>query len=522
MKLKRPILGLIVSFLLIFGGITVLRVAHRVDEETSRTSDKAEELRKFWEAYERATKARVEEDYAGATSLYREALGLDPTHEDSMFYLAVSLQGTGRYEEAAAVLRQLTTRNPESGRGWSQLGRILATRAPGAPFDPEGARDAFERSEALNQEHSGPFLSEGFLALELGDDAEAKHQFEIAADMGSPEGSFQVGLIAFRNEDYGEAVRWFSRVLEASEHENAIAGRGASSEGDVELEAKLTPLESARIRALVFLYWTSRRMGGYEESVPERRRIQLEDRGVLRALRVKTRVFRHDDPQERLEERRAALPPTLDLPGTWVDAAAADVDGDGEQDLFLLGWRIPGKLLLRRGSSFEDRTEAAGLRDVGGEGLSAIFLDYDSDSDPDLLVTAHAPLALSLRRLLAPEHRAHSLTPRLFRNDRSSDGRGKFVEVTSEVGLDRQFGVVEARAIDVDGDGFLDLIFAMGGLEAYHLEPSVVLRNHGGKSFEEWAHLPSIDEPTRALGVEASNGAIELLVAEDARGRRRR
>jgi hypothetical protein len=204
----------------------------------------------------------------------------------------------------------------------------------------------------------------------------------------------------------------------------------------------------------------------------------------------------------------------LRFEGTAVDTACADYDADGRTDLFLLLWKKPGRLLRNvdhGGASFTDVTDEAGLAGVGGEGLSALFFDFDRDSDPDLLVTAHAPLALSLRRLLSPEGRAKTLTPRLFENE----GGKRFLEVTSKVGLDRQFGVVEAEAFDVDSDGWLDLVFAMGGPEASHLEPSVVLRNRRGGDFIEWAHIPSSDEPHNAVGVEVSkrDGRVEVLLA---------
>jgi hypothetical protein len=215
--------------------------------------------------------------------------------------------------------------------------------------------------------------------------------------------------------------------------------------------------------------------------------------------------------------RRAARVPTcanageLSLEGTVVDTACGDTDADGREDLFVLLWKKPGRLFRNVGSRFSDVTEEMGLSGVGGEGLSALFFDFDRDRDPDLLVTAHAPLALSLRRLLSPERPATGFTPRLFEND----GGNRFVEVTSEVGLDRQYGVVEAEAFDVDSDGWMDLVFAMGGFEASHLEPSVVLRNRKGEEFVEWGHIPSSDEPRHAVDVEVTKreSGVEILLA---------
>lgn len=499
--MKRSLLLIAASVLTLFAIATALRQRGAEEDKAASSSERAERIRRFWTAYHQGAEARTGGDYESASSFFREALAIDPKHEDSLFYLAISLEESGRYLEAAEVLRRLTTVNPESGRGWSQLGSVLARRAPGNLPDPEAAATAFLRAEEINREHSGPFLSRGALALDLGNLSEASRLFRIASNMSSPEGAFLAGLVAFLERKNDEAVQFFTRVLESSAREKAITGRGVASEGDVELSAKLTPLESAHIRALLFLYWTARRGGRYPDAVPESFRIELPKRiSMGRAV--------EEPPAARevcVEDR------SLRFEGTPVDTACSDYDLDGKPDLFLLLWKKPGHLFRNDGAGFTDVTEEVGLGGVGGEGLSALFFDFDRDRDPDLLVTAHAPLALSLRRLLSPEGRAKTLTPRLFENE----GGKRFIEVTSEVGLDRQYGVVEAEAFDVDSDGWVDLVFAMGGFEASHLEPSVVLRNREGKDFTEWAHIPSSDEPHNAVGVEVMkrNGKVEILLA---------
>jgi tetratricopeptide (TPR) repeat protein len=470
------------------------------DEDAPVPSERAERLRKFWSAYQEGSEARTAGDYERAAEIFRSALAIDPRHEDSLFYLAVSLEETGRYSEAAEVLRRLNTVNPESARAWSQLGSLLARRVPGNQVDPERAAAAFRRAEEINKEHSGPFLSHGALALDLGDLAEARRQFEIASSMSSPEGAFLAGLVAFIERKDEEAIAFFTRVLEASAREKAITGRGVTSEGDVELSAKMTPLESAHLRAQMFLYWTARRRGGYPESVPESIRLELPGRKALGRVEKSAPSASGAD---------CAAPDSPRFEGELVSVACADIDADGEVDRYLLFWKRPGRLLRSQGGEFADWTEKAGLGGVGGEGFSAVFFDFDGDRDSDLLVTAHAPLAYSLRRLLVPEGRASTLTPRLFEND-----YGRFREVTAKAGLDRQFGIMDAEAFDVDSDGLLDLVLALGGFEASHLEPSVVLRNLGGREFVEWAHIPSSNEPRNAgsVDVRKRQGGVEIVL----------
>ncbi len=612
--MKRPVLWMGVVFLVLFAIIAALRSRNGDESIEAPPPVGAETIRSFWDAYHRATDARLAGDDLKAASAYRGALAIDPGHQDSLFYLATSLEGSGNYAEAANVLRRLTSVYPEHSRAWSQLGSVLATRAPGATPDLDGAEAAFSRSQEINSEHTGPFVRRGQLALERGDRDQARELFRIAADAGSPEAMFLAGLTAYLDDDLTTASKYFQAVLENSERESAITGRGASSEGDV--QGELTALERARIRSSWWLYWTARRTGGYPDSVREAFRlapvspeatfeqvvdVDVEGRGAFvdldrdgsadvvvataRGLQTpggridvgkcwdvvpldidtdgwmdlyvigsgytgtgKNTLLRNERGQlvdvtdawglagERPTARAVAadvdgdgdtdllevgnvsddaLPVRLYLQRAGrfelarrglhyethaVDAAIADVDADGRLDVFLLGWKAPGRLFRNGGDAFEDVTESAGLRSLGGDGYSAIFFDSDADGDPDLLVTAHAPLELSLSRS------KNGPTPRLLRND----GRGHFLDDTSRVGLDESFGVMQAVAADVDADGFLDLVFAQGGLDAWHLEPSVVLRNREGRDFVAWALLPSPDEPRRAAGVTASGTDLFL------------
>jgi tetratricopeptide (TPR) repeat protein len=503
--MKRLLFFSLTLLLVLFAIATALRIREPEEEKTALSSKDAERVRRFWEAYHRGAEARSEDDFERAASFFREALAIDPRHEDSLFYLGIALEESGRYREAAEILRRLTAVNRESGRGWSELGSLLARRAPGNVFEPAAAAAAFERAFEINREHSGTFLSRGALALDLGDLPEAKRLFRIASDMSSPEGAFLAGLVSYLEGKDEEAIASFLRVLQSSEREKAITGRGVSSEGDVALVEKLTPLESAHLRALLFLRWSARRSAGYPEEVPSAFRIELPP---------KLAIGRVTSGEALPKEQPCADLRGWSFDGTIADTTCGDYDGNGEIDVFVLLWKKPARLLRSEAGTFTDVTEKVGLSGVGGEGLAALFFDFDRDSDPDLLVTAHAPHALSLRRLLSPEGRAKRLTPRLYENDRGE----RFLDVTARAGLDRQFGIVDAEGFDVDSDGWVDLLFALGGFEASHLEPSVVLRNRGGKDFVEWAHIPSTGEPRNAYGVEAVKRGGEVQIRLLVRG----
>lgn len=137
--------------------------------------------------------------------------------------------------------------------------------------------------------------------------------------------------------------------------------------------------------------------------------------------------------------------------------ALIDYDGDGLLDVFLPGGGYfdgPDKTLIRGHPSrlfrnlgnfrFQDVTVEAGLATLAHDAPwfythGAAVADYDLDGWPDLLVTGWGRVAL-------------------FRNVRGEAGKRRFVDVTSEVGLDQGITWTTSAAwADLDGDGRPDL-----------------------------------------------------------------
>ncbi|MBI1738054.1 MAG: VCBS repeat-containing protein [Acidobacteria bacterium] len=619
--------------------ITVVkRIASDADREAVAPGGaEKQRIQSFWAAYNRANTLRTQGDFAGAAAAYREALQLNPAHEDCLYYLGTSLEERGDYAQAVEIFRQLLAINPSSGRALGELGNTLSLLAPGASVDYEQARQAFLQNIQINREQAGPFVRLGMMELDQGHWEAALEKFRVAAGFGSPDGNFWVGYTLFLQKKLSEAVPSFRKVLDTYAHERKITGRGVLSEGDV-LPAPgkpLTALEKAGLKSMLFLHWTALRMGGYPAGLPHefqlRPRTSLETaplpadarlplgasggravpidfdkdghmdlivvgpgqplklyrregekyaegtevaglKGVsdiwtayatdydsdgypdlylvrsgflgsgqnllyhnnrngtfsnvtaamgLEGIRATAGAcffdFDGDGRTDLLEvgasdrEHSAVrlyrnvgdrfvestLAAGLSASGTAVDCTAGDFNRDGKADLFVLFWQTGGVLYANQGNGkFADATAQAGLSGIRGRRFNAVFFDYDKDGLPDLLVTGHAPFEEAVRTLLQPEYRPAGNTPRLFHNK----GHGSFEEVTAEAGLNRCYGTMQVLPVDVDSDGWTDLLFVNGSQDAQRLEPSVVLRNVKGKKFQEWFYVPGFGSPGNFIG----------------------
>jgi hypothetical protein len=167
-----------------------------------------------------------------------------------------------------------------------------------------------------------------------------------------------------------------------------------------------------------------------------------------------------------------------------VAAAFADIDNDGDQDLFVTSVRGGNALFENDGHGhLKDITKEAGL-DLVAHSSGAVFVDYDNDGLLDLLVCnvgrytsdqkgpngEYVGLQDAFMGHLHPERFEY---PVLYRNM----GHNRFKDVTAEVGLNPVGWCGDATFADLNGDGRPDLfLLNMAGSSHYY-------ENSGGKEF---------------------------------------
>ncbi len=157
---------------------------------------------------------------------------------------------------------------------------------------------------------------------------------------------------------------------------------------------------------------------------------------------------------------------------------AGDYDNDGYPDFYVSNFR--GENFLYHNN--RDRTFTNVARELGVEepyvSFPAWFFDYDNDGWQDIVVFSYYPSSVEMvRSYLRLPVQAETL--KLYRNT----GNGSFQDVTQLVGLDRVFAPMGANFGDVDNDGFLDFYLGTGAPPFGTLLPNVLFRGKEGKTF---------------------------------------
>ena len=147
--------------------------------------------------------------------------------------------------------------------------------------------------------------------------------------------------------------------------------------------------------------------------------------------------------------------------GRWSYAATfADVDRDGDQDLYVANDFGSNALYLNERTHFREAASDHGVVDPGN-GMGAAFGDYDNDGDLDLHVTNMSSTAGNriLARLIPEADRESSVLKKLAAGNSLFEnlGDGHYRDVTQEVGGLSGGWAWGGGFIDLDNNGWEDL-----------------------------------------------------------------
>jgi hypothetical protein len=202
-----------------------------------------------------------------------------------------------------------------------------------------------------------------------------------------------------------------------------------------------------------------------------------------------------------------------------VGASFADVDNDGDADLFVTTVRTGNVLLENDGKGvFRDISRAAGV-DYSGHSSAAEFLDYDRDGLLDLFVCNVGVYTTQERGAggywvgledafsghLYPERAERSI---LYRNA----GGNVFVDVTEQANLVDTSWSGDASPVDFNDDGWPDLyVLNMQGHDEYY-------ENLGGRRFERKSRQVFPRTSWGAMGIKSfdydDDGRMDLFITD--------
>lgn len=351
--------------------------------------------------------------FSEAFSNFQTACIMVPDSDTGCLNSAIALIAMKQYDQARKILSTSVSRDPQSARGWFNLG-LLERK--------EGQADA----------------------------ALADFQAVAALDPRDPDTQCFIGLGYMGKQQFSAAFAAFQAALRV-DPSNAAAESNATEallkmgrSAPQQPEPPLQPNDSAGDLGDEY-----GRQGKYslafeipppnvvDPAIPVHF-VDVTNESGLVLVSPLTPAPERGSPRARQAAAKQPTTPAIHSLADFLGSGACvfDYDGDGRPDIFLVDADGNDDAALYRNlghDRFVDVTKAVKIN-FHGQGMGCAVGDYDNDGHPDLAVSFNGGV-------------------RLFHND----GKGSFTDVTAAAGIQADGLVMGLSFVDYDHDGNLDL-----------------------------------------------------------------
>lgn len=229
---------------------------------------------------------------------------------------------------------------------------------------------------------------------------------------------------------------------------------------------------------------------------------------------LNTIQFKHSEVRMNDFIREILLPHRMSELGPFL--SSGDINGDGLTDFYLSGSRyFPGTMFMQIAKGEFTIIEGPWIKDKEKEELGSVFFDADGDGDQDLYVVGGGNEYIFYSNDPKEEEYNKNLHDQLYIND----GNGQF---TNETPTRLPFMINSGQrvtAVDYDNDGDLDLFVGGRQIPGFYPFPprSYLLANDGNGNFRD-ATGPSLRLKTPGLVTQSifddfdGDGDLDLIL----------